>query len=42
MAECDNIAALIISKSVALAGMWLVGKLFMRHCMTDEELNEEV
>lgn len=42
MAECDNIAALIISKSIALAGLYLVGKLFMRHCMTEEEINEEV
>lgn len=42
MAECDNLAVLVISKSIALAGLWLVGKLFMRHCMTEEEINEEV
>lgn len=41
VAECDNLALLVISKLICALTIVVCGKLFTKY-MTDEELNEEV
>jgi hypothetical protein len=41
VSDCENLATLIISKSVAMAVLVLCGRLFSRY-MSEEELNERV
>jgi hypothetical protein len=42
VSECENLATLVISKLAAMAVLVLCERLFVRYCMTDEELNEKV
>lgn len=42
VSECESLTTLVISKLVAMAVLVLCGRLFVRYCMTDEELNERV
>lgn len=42
LAECNNLATLIIVKSVASVVLVIVGKVLTTYFMTSEELNEEI
>lgn len=42
LAECNNLATLIVVKSVASVILVIVGKVLTTYFLTSEELNEEI